>query len=121
MISNEIEHFQRMRKEIMHRDLQIFDIKQLADFEHFYKIKCLESIRAYKNWKKIYRQQTDVLELLYGSVKGIMLRRQAEDSIRLYWMVRQDMRQALASYLSHRCCFPSYIKAAEVQQNDKWG
>jgi len=96
----------------MHRNLQIFDIKQLADFEHHYKRKCLESIQAYKNWKKIHSQQTDVIELLYGSVKGIMLRRQAEDSIRLYWMVRQDMRQALMSYLSHKCCLPSYKKAA---------
>lgn len=86
--------------------LQIFEIKQLADKEAGYKRQCLESIKQYRQWCKNHEGETDTIELLYGNLEGIMLRRRAEDMIRCYWIIRQDFRKAFREYLAKNCCYP---------------
>lgn len=84
---------------ILQRDLQLFDLKQMIDYEARYKQHARESIRALKSWQRHYAGQTDMVELLYGSIEGVMLRRRAEDFTRLYWLVRADSRKAIALYM----------------------
>ncbi len=88
--------------------LQIFELKQLADMEAAYKEKCRQAIKAYKNWRIKHEAETDMIELLYGNLEGIMLRRRAEDMVEVYWVIRQDFRGAFKTYLEKSCCYPSY-------------
>ncbi len=89
---------------------QIFELKHLADMEADYKRKCRFAIKAYKSWCKGRQAQKDVIELLYGNLEGVMLRRQAENSIEMYWTLRRDFRREFKSYLEKSCRTPfSYL------------
>lgn len=80
---------------ILSNNPQIIDIKEIEAVLKTYKNKCLQAIHAYKHWKKEYSQQTETVEILYGGIEGIMLRRQAEDAVKLYWVMRQDIYSSL--------------------------
>lgn len=90
--------------------LQIFELKQLADMEDGYKRQCRDAISSYKAWRQHHRDETDVIELLYGNLEGVMLRRHAEDLVHVYWTVRQDFRRGFKEYLEKSCCYPLYTK-----------
>ena len=81
------------------RQLQIFDLKLLADMEDAYRCQTREFLRAYRRWKQIHKNQTDMLAVLYGGIEGIMLRRQAEEAVRFYWTLRRDFRRAYGVYM----------------------
>lgn len=91
----------------IHGSLQIFELKQLADMEAGYKRQCQQALQAYKSWRHNHADQTDTIELLYGNLEGVMLRRRAEDMIKTYWIIRQDFRRAFHEYLAKSCCYPS--------------
>lgn len=93
-------------------DLQIFELKQLADMEATYKAECLKAVRDYKTWQKAQAEQTDIIELTYGNLEGMMLRRRAEDMVQIYWILRCDFRKAFRTYLAKSCCYPSIQKQA---------
>lgn len=82
-------------------NLQAMDIKHMAEFESVYRQRCRLAIGMYKDWIHSYQSETDIVELLYGSIEGMMLKQQAQDAVKLYWMVRQDFRQALKKYLNN--------------------
>lgn len=81
-------------------NLQAMDIKHLAEFENIYRRRCRLAIDMYKDWLREYKTETDIVELLYGSIEGMMLRQQAVNAVKLYWMIRMDFREALNKYLS---------------------
>lgn len=97
---------QRARGEL-NAGLQIFELKQMADMEANYKTQCQQAIQAYKVWRMAHENETDVIELLYGNLEGVMLRRRAEDLINLYWTIRQDFRRGFKKYLEKSCSYPS--------------
>ena len=97
---------------ILQQEFQLFDLKQMVEYEALYKSYARESIRALKNWQFHYGTQTDMVELLYGSIEGLMLRRRAEDFTRLYWLVRSDARKAMQLYVKRLQLNPPYKKAA---------
>jgi hypothetical protein len=78
---------------------QIFDLKLLADMEHTYRMKLREHLCAYRQWQRRVEGHTDLTVRLYGGIEGGMLRRQAEETIRFYWVVRRDFRRAFRSYM----------------------
>ena len=80
--------------------------------EATYKAACLEAVRDYKAWQKIQSQQTDIIELTYGNLEGMMLRRRAHDAVQAYWILRCDFRKAFRAYLAKSCCYPSITKQA---------
>lgn len=82
------------------RHMQIFDIKQLADMEATYRAHCKKAVMEYKKWEREFQEETDMLALLYGDIEGNMLRRRAEDSVGMYWMVRRDFRNWFHCYLA---------------------
>lgn len=95
-------------------NLQIFELKQLADLEAAYKNQCKRAIQDYKIWRLKHKSETDIIELLYGNLEGIMLRRRAEDAIHMYWVVRQDFRKSFKEYLEKSCCYPSSFSSSKV-------
>lgn len=96
---------------ILRSNLQILDLKQMADMEDYYKKKTRQAIDTYKNWQKLHGRQKDMIEILYGTMEGTMLRHQAEDTTRIYWRVRTDLRKALSVYIQ-TCCRRNYSNAA---------
>jgi hypothetical protein len=95
--------------EILTKNLEIFEVKQLADKEAAYKVACETAIKRYKNWKKSQVDQTDLIELLYGSMEGKMHRQMAIESVRLYWSIRKHFRISFAHYLEKTGCYPSTV------------
>jgi len=94
--------------------LQIFEMKQLADMEAGYKTKCRAALKQYKKWQAGYEGETDMIELLYGNLEGIMHRRRAEDSVRAYWIIRQDFRRLFADYLAQTKAYPAQFSALQA-------
>jgi hypothetical protein len=93
-------------------NLQIFELKQLADMEAAYKRKCLAAFATYKSWCKAQASQTDNIELLYGTLEGTLLRRHAQNTVQAYWIIRRDFRKAFEDYLAKNCCYPSSMQRA---------
>jgi hypothetical protein len=93
-------------------NLQIFELKQLADKEALYKAECRKALRRYKSWRREQAAQTDIIELLYGNLEGTLLRRRAEDMVKAYWIIRHDFRRAFKEYLQKSCCYPSVTPVA---------
>lgn len=91
------------------KNLEIFEVKQLADKEAAYKAQCDAAIKRYKNWKKSQIDQTDLIELLYGSMEGKMHRQMAIESVRLYWSIRKHFRISFTHYLEKTGCYPSAV------------
>ena len=87
--------------------LQIFDIKQLADMEAAYRKNCKQAVNEYKLWVDRYKGETDMIDLLYGNLEGSMLRRQAEDTVSAYWIIRKDFRRWYHRYMAQTKCYPS--------------
>lgn len=78
---------------------QVFDLKMLADMEHAYRIRLKDHLRTYRQWQKRQCVQNDLTVRLYGSAEGRMLRRQVEEALRFYWMIRHDFRCAFRTYM----------------------
>lgn len=97
--------------EALQGNMQIFDLKQLADMEAIYKEQCQKSVAEYKDWCRTYQNETDMLALLYGDIEGKRLRRQAEDSIGIYWTIRRDFRRWFERYLAKTNCYPYQNKS----------
>ncbi|MEM6781681.1 MAG: hypothetical protein AAF569_07440 [Pseudomonadota bacterium] len=93
-------------------NLQTLDIKHMSEFENIYKMRCRLAIKLYKDWLRDYDAQTDVVELLYGSIEGMLLRQQAEHAVKLYWVIRRDFRAALKKYLENMTSYKSHARAA---------
>lgn len=108
----ELNQLRSLSQRIIQTDLQALDIKHLAEFEYTYRKRCQLSIALYKNWLKEYKQETDSMQLLYGSIEGMMLRAQAMDAVRLYWIIRQDFRAVFKSYLGKVTSYSRFKQAA---------
>lgn len=100
---------QTIRDVILTNKLQIFEVKQIAELEDFYKKYCKKTLSDYRKWKIFHAQELDVVELLYGQLKGIILRRNAQNAVQAYWIIRKDFKVVFQKYLSET---KSYKKTA---------
>lgn len=112
MYVEDLKTLQNANQFLVSNPLQIFDLKQLADKEDDCRKKCMVAIDRYKKWKRQYCQQTDMIEILYGNIEGIMLRQQAESAVGLYWVLRRDFRNAWVSYRENSCRYPAVLRSA---------
>ena len=96
-------------------NLEIFEIKQLAEKEAAYKEMCHLALKRYKKWKKIHSDQTDIIELLYGSMEGHMYRNVAIESIQLYWSIRKHFRISFTRYLEKTGCYPTETSVKKMR------
>jgi len=85
--------------------LQIFEVMQMVDIEKQYKHECQQAILRYKNWKQKYRNETDLIALIYLQLEGELLKRHAHDFVGTYWRVRHDYRCAFSNYLKINCSY----------------
>ena len=95
-------------------DLQIFELKQIADKENHYKTECRKALALYKNWSAAYREETDMIELFYGHLERNRLRRHAQDMVRVYWVIRQDFRYLFSDYLEKSSCYPPAYQTSKA-------
>ena len=77
---------------------QFLDLKQLADLESEFRDHCRMVITAYRRWKKRQGATDDPVAHHYRGLEGALLRRQAEDAVRLYAIIRKDMRRSFRKY-----------------------
>ena len=94
------------------KNLCLFDIKQLADKEAAYKAECLQAIKEYKIWERKMSDETDLIEILYGTMEGNIYREKMENMIQLYWAVRKHFRSAFTSYLAQVGAYTTPIRMA---------
>lgn len=97
---NIIEIKQYLLAEPKKQDLCIFEIKQLADKEAAYKAQCLKAIAEYKTWHRSMSDETDAIEVLYGTMEGNVYREKMRNMIQLYWAIRKHFRSAFTSYIA---------------------
>ncbi len=83
-------------------DLEILEVKQLAELEDKYRKQCKLALCAYRCWQKHYKAETDVIELIYGQLKGIVLKQNAYANIQAYWIIRRDFRNCFYNYLKDK-------------------
>lgn len=88
------------RDVVLNNQLQIFEIKQITELEDKYRKQCKLALFSYKLWKQQYQMETDVIELLYGQLKGVVLKRNAQNMVQAYWVIRQDFRTVFKNYLN---------------------
>ncbi|NCO03631.1 MAG: hypothetical protein GW903_05525 [Alphaproteobacteria bacterium] len=94
------------------QELCIFEIKQLADKEATYKAQCLQAIKEYKQWQKAIAQETDLIELLYGTMEGKIHHDKMKNMIQLYWAIRKHFRSAFTSYINQTKIYTPPIRMA---------
>ncbi len=94
-----------MRAALTNSKLQVFEVKQMAELEDQFKNECKRALYVYRNWQKQYQAETDAVELLYGQLKGIILRRYAENAVQAYWVIRQDFRAVFSRYINNHAIY----------------
>lgn len=77
---------------------QYLDLKQLADLEARFRLHSRAAIWLYRSWKKGEGDARDPVEKHYRELEGALLRRQAEDAVRLYAIIRKDLRRSFQKY-----------------------
>lgn len=80
-------------------NLQILDLLQLSRKERECKIACLRTIRQFEIWKKKHRSANDSAFSLYSQIEGVILRRQAQDAVLFYKLIRKDRMRAFQHYM----------------------
>lgn len=93
-------------------ELSVFEIKQLADKEAAYKTQCLQAIKKYKTWQSRMSDETDFIEVLYGSMEGNIYHDQMQKMIQLYWAVRKHFRSAFSAYIDQTKLYTPSIRMA---------
>jgi hypothetical protein len=88
-------------------NLQLFELKQLADMENDYKARCKKALADYKIWGKRHAQETDMIAIIYGNLQGQVLRCNAQESVRAYWTIRKDFRCWFNRYLKQTTHYPA--------------
>ena len=79
-------------------NFQLLDLLQLSRKEKECQQSCKRSIRQFDDWKKRHREAHSQFPV-YSQIEGILLRRQAQDAVLLYKIVRKDRMRAFADYI----------------------
>ena len=101
---------QSLRHAITEKKMELFEVKQMAEMEHKFKIQCQIALKDYKGWWQQHREETDALELFYGQLHVVVLKRRAQDAVQAYWIIRKDFRIVFDRYLAaHQPYKPSGV------------
>lgn len=100
-----------IRNAILSKRMQIFEVMQVAELEEKFKKQCRLSLNSYRQWQINYQNEKDGVERLYGQLNGIVLRRQAINSIQAYWFIRQDFRIIFKKYMEALAPYKTLIAA----------
>ncbi len=78
---------------------QIYDLLQLSRKEQEARFQCRKTIRAAMGWKKKQAASNDTTLFLCAQIEGILLRRQAQDALLLYRMMRRERIYIFGEYI----------------------
>ncbi len=81
------------------KNFQIFDLLQLSKKERECRAQCISSMQKFDRWKKLQKSQESSVLNFYSKIEGIMLRRQAQDAILFYRIIKNDRVQAFQEYM----------------------
>ncbi len=82
------------------KQMEIFELKQLADLEDEYRRRCLCALADYKKWDHAHKNEQDQIEQIYRPLQKKILRRTAEETVRAYWIIRHDFRYLYQNYMA---------------------
>ena len=91
------------QNKLKEKKFQLMDLKYIADKEADYKFKALKAILNFKAWRKLYESKTDILDISYSSIEGIVLRQYAEKRIAAYRFVRDARKRSFEQYIKTEC------------------
>lgn len=78
---------------------QFIDLKQLADLEAHFRGQCRIAIRDHRANRHAAGDTDDLMERHYRSLETALSRRRAEDAVRLYELLRRDLRRRVKRYI----------------------
>lgn len=78
---------------------QFIDLKQLADLEAHFRGRCRAAIRDHRSNRHAADNTDDLLERHYRTLETALSRRRAEDAVRLYGVLRRDLRRNVKRYI----------------------
>ncbi|PZO84850.1 MAG: hypothetical protein DI626_07890 [Micavibrio aeruginosavorus] len=81
------------------RDMQIFDLMELAGKEWDMKSACRKDIRAFDEWKNAGESAQRLSSAIYLAASGYFLRRRARKSVQFYRIVRRRRIRLFRDYL----------------------
>lgn len=91
------------RNKLKEKQFQLMDLKYIADKEADYKLKALNAILNLRAWRKLYENKTDILDISYSSIEGIVLRQYAENRVVAYRFVRDARKRSFEQYIKTEC------------------
>jgi len=80
-------------------NFQIFDLLQLSRKERECRNQCINSMRKFDQWKKMQKSQEISALNFYSKIEGVLLRRQAQDAILFYRIIKNDRVRAFNDYM----------------------
>ncbi len=80
-------------------NFQIFDLLQLSRKERECRTHCISSMRKFDQWKKMHKSREISALSFYTKIEGVMLRRQAQDAIFFYRIIKNDRVRAFNDYM----------------------
>lgn len=78
---------------------QFIELKQIGDIEARIKDQCRAAIRSYRHSRWEVNRTDDPLERHYRSIEAALSRRHAADAVRLYALLRRDVRRSFRKYI----------------------
>lgn len=78
---------------------QFIDLKQLADLEAHFRGQCRAALRDHRASRQAADGADDLLERHYRTLATALSRRRAEDAVRLYGVMRRDLRRNVKRYI----------------------
>ena len=94
-------------------DYQITDLLQLSRKEHESRIHCRRTLRQFGDWKKTHVSHVHPAVMFHSRIEGILLKRQVQDAILFYRLVKKDRMRAFQDYMGR---LPSGNAACGVSQ-----
>lgn len=82
------------------RAIQYPEIEQMSAILTRYRNRMRVTMQHYRRWQADYRRETDEIEKIYAAYEGIFIRRQLQDSWKLYRAVNRDYHEMRRVYLA---------------------
>jgi len=82
------------------RDIQYFDMKQMAEIQERFRNRVRSMVRMTRLWKADYESEFDEIERTYTAYEGIFIRRQLQDAWDMYLAVNKDYHEMKRLYLA---------------------
>lgn len=82
-------------------NFQITDLLQLSHKERESRLLCRRALRRRADWKKTHGSHDNSRLMVYTKIEGIFLKRQVQDAILFYRLVKKDRIRLFNSYMEN--------------------